>query len=132
PAPLPPLVAPVRGGSPLVLGMPLAAALFELARAPMLRRWRPLFPPESAGIIVLLVGITSGAIGVRMIAGAPPHSGPGAALSPIAVASFALVVMTALNVWTTGVWRIACVLAGTLAGILVSAHIGGDGGPSWP
>lgn len=129
---LPSLVAARIGGLPLVLGMTLAAALFEIALAPTMRRLRPLFPPEIAGVIVLLVGITSGAIGVRMIASAPPHSGPEAALSPIAVASFALVVMTALNVWTTGVWRIACVLAGTLAGILVSAHIGGDGGPSWP
>ncbi|HRO60233.1 MAG TPA: solute carrier family 23 protein, partial [Burkholderiaceae bacterium] len=129
---LPSLVAAEMGGIPLVLGMTLAAALFEIALAPMMRRLRPLFPPEIAGVIVLLVGITSGAIGVRMIAGALPDTASGAALPPIAVALFALAVMTALNVWTTGVWRIGCVLVGTVAGMLVAARVGGNGGLAWP
>src|SRR5690606_4900618 len=69
---VPSLAAAQAGGLSLVLGMTLVAALIQIALAPLMRRLRPVFPPEIAGIVVLLVGITSGAIGVRMIASAAP------------------------------------------------------------
>lgn len=119
---VPSLAAAKIGGLSLVLGMTLVAALIQVALAPLMRRLRPLFPPEIAGIVVLLVGITSGAMGVRMIASAGPL--PGAAIPPIAAALLALAVMTALNVWGRGALHIGCVLVGAAAGMLASVRFG--------
>lgn len=118
----PSIAAAQMGGLSLVVGMTLVAALVQIALAPLMHRLRPVFPPEIAGIVVLLVGITSGAIGVRMIAGAAP-----AATTPVGsilAALVALAVMVALNVWGRGSLRIACVLLGTAAGLLASLHLG--------
>ncbi len=118
----PSIAAAQMGGLSLVLGMTLVAALVEIALAPLMHRLRPVFPPEIAGIVVLLVGITTGAVGVRMITSAEP--GTTAPLGPIGAALVALAVMVALNVWARGSLRIACVLIGTAVGLLVSLHFG--------
>ncbi len=119
---VPSLAAAKIGGLQLALGMMLVAGLIEMGLAPLMRRLRPVFPPEIAGIVVMLVGITSGAIGVRMMASA--EAAHGAAISPMAVALLALAIMTALNVWGKGALRIGCVLVGSAAGVLASVRIG--------
>lgn len=118
----PSIAAAQMGGLSLVLGMTLVAALVETALAPLMHRLRPVFPPEIAGVVVLLVGITTGAIGVRMIAGGAP--GAATPMGPIVAALVALAVMVALNVWARGTLRIACVLVGTAGGLLASLHLG--------
>lgn len=119
---VPSLAAAKVGGLPLALGMTLAAGLIEIGLAPLMRRLRPVFPPEIAGIVVMLVGIASGAIGVRMMAS--PETAGDTGISPIAVALVALAIMTALNVWGKGALRIGCVLVGSAAGVLASVRIG--------
>ena len=116
----PSIAAAQMGGLSLVLGMTLVAALVEIALAPLMHRLRPVFPPEIAGVVVLLVGITTGAIGVRMITSAPP--GAAATLGPIVASLVALATMVALNVWARGTLRIACVLVGTAVGLLASSR----------
>ncbi len=123
---VPSLAAAKIGGLPLALGMTLTAGLIEIGLAPLMRRLRPVFPPEIAGIVVMLVGIASGAIGVRMMA--TPEAVAGTGISPIAVALVALAIMTALNVWGKGALRIGCVLVGSAVGVLASVRIGTGAG----
>src|SRR5262245_18320568 len=54
---VPSLLAAKYGGLPAVFGITIAAGLLEVALARVLRRLRPLFPPESVGLGVLLVGV---------------------------------------------------------------------------
>lgn len=120
---VPSLLAAKEGGLPLVLGMTLAAGLFEIALARALRPLRPLFPPEVAGVVVLLIGITTGMVGLRELFGSgavqPPPSA-GALWTALAT----LAVMVALNVWGSSALRMTCVLVGFCAGYAAALATG--------
>ena len=54
---------------PLVFGMTIFAGVVECALARIMPFLRPIFPPEVAGLIILLIGLTNGTIGVRNLLG---------------------------------------------------------------
>ena len=117
----PSIAAAQVGGLPLVLGMTLLAGLVEMALAPLMRRARSLFPPEVAGLIGLLVGITSGAVGLKLVLGASVGDDASAgAAAPLWVAGISLAAMIALNVWGRGLLALGCVLVGGALGLAVS------------
>jgi NCS2 family nucleobase:cation symporter-2 len=120
---LPSLLAAREGGLALVFGMTAAAGLFEVVLARGLRHLRPWFPPEIAGLVILMIGITTGAVGARTLLGI----GAAAPLDPAhaAVAVVTLATMIALNVWTRGALRLFCVLLGMSAGYAATALFGG-------
>lgn len=122
------LEAAQRGGLPLLMGMLVFAGLIILALAPVMRRLRPMFPTEVSGLIVLLVGISSGLAGVRM-ALTEPFQAPHAVLTdPMAastlVATVTLLAIVALNIWGRRSLSLACVLLGCLLGTLLAAALG--------
>ena len=118
----PSLTAARTGGLGLVLGMTLFAGLIETALSRLLRRLRPYFPPEIAGFVVLVVGVTLGMLGVRNLFGI---GGPAPATGPdLAVAGVSLALMVALNVWGRGVVRVCSVLIGMVAGYVGAAFSG--------
>ena len=110
------------GGLPLVFGMSVFAGCIEAALSQSLRHLRPLFPPEIAGLVVVLLGITIGAIGIRYIVGA--GSPQPAGIRDLAVAAISLGTMVALNVWTGGFLRMFCALLGTGAGYAAAVVTG--------
>jgi xanthine permease XanP len=119
---VPSLLAAREGGLPLVFGMTIAAGLFEVLLARALQRLRPLFPPEIAGLVVLLIGIATGMIGLRTIfGGASP--GSTAPASEVVLALGTLAIMVALNVWGGRVLRMACVLVGMMSGYVIAAAL---------
>jgi xanthine permease XanP len=122
---VPSLLAVRQGGLPLVFGMTVFAGLIEVVLSRALRFLRPLFPPEIAGLVILLIGVTTGAVGVRTLIGAgdPEPPGPVHAI----VAAVTLGTMVALNVWTRGGWRLFCVLIGMAAGYALAALLGAVG-----
>lgn len=115
----PSIAAAKTGGLPLVFGMLLVAGLVEIALAPLMRRLRPLFPPELAGVVVLMIGITSGAVGVRLIAA--DASMPASLAVTIAAVTLATIVIC--NVWTRGLPQVCCVLIGGAAGVGVACML---------
>ena len=121
---VPSLVAAKHGGLPAVFGMTIAAGLFEVALAPALRRLRALFPPEIAGLVVLLVGIATGVVGLRTALGPGEDTG-GPALTDVALALVTLAIMVGLNVWGRGGLRLFCVLIGMAIGYAVAWGLGG-------
>lgn len=116
----PSLLAAKAGGLPLVCGMTVFAGLIEILLGRAQRLLRPLLPPELAGLVVMLVGMTSGAIGMRLLLASA--GGGDSAAGEIGLAFFTLAVMIVLSVWSRGILRMFCALVGALAGYLIALH----------
>jgi len=120
---LPSLLAAKQGGLPLVFGMTIVAGLFEASLARGLRRVRPLFPPEIAGLVVLLIGISTGLLGLRTILGADSLDAPAHGVN-VGLALVTLGIMAVLNVWGSARLRMVCVLVGMAVGYAIAAVSG--------
>ena len=116
---VPSLLAVKTGGLPLVFGMTVFAACVEAALSRLQHHLRPFFPPEIAGFVVAMLGVTIAAIGVRYVLGvaSPQPTGP----RELAVAMVSLGTMVALNVWTGGFLRLFCALLGMIVGYVAAA-----------
>ena len=122
----PSLAAVKAGGMSLVFGMTIFAGVVECALARIMPFLRPIFPPEVAGLIILLIGLTNGTIGVRNLLGIGAAQPFTAVDLAIGLASFALMIV--LNVWTKGVSRVFCGLIGIALGYVAAAALGRVGG----
>lgn len=120
---VPSMLAARRGGLPLVLGMTMFAGLLEMGLSRVLRHLRPLLPPEIAGLVVMLIGLTTATVGVRALVGEGLPVGSG--LSHGVAAALTLATMIAFSVWTRGALRLFCVLIGMAAGYAVTMALGG-------
>jgi len=126
---VPSMLAVRHGGLPLVFGMTLFAGLLESAFSQVMRKLRPLFPPEIAGLVVALIGMATGMVGIRTTMGIDAH-GP-LTSSEVMVAAATIGTAVFLNVWTRGNLRLACVLIGIVVGYVVNALLGGFGTSEW-
>jgi NCS2 family nucleobase:cation symporter-2 len=115
---VPSLYAARHGGLPAVFGMTVAAGLFEAALARVLRRMRSLFPPEIAGLVVLLAGISTGIVGMRTALGPDVQQVP--PTGDLLIGLGTLVLMIVLNIWGRGGLHRYCVLIGMAAGYAAS------------
>jgi NCS2 family nucleobase:cation symporter-2 len=118
---VPSLIAARYGGLALVFGMTIAAGLFELVLSRAMRRLRPIFPPEIVGLVILLVGIATGMVALRIGFGEGKSE-----VQPLelAIGLGTLLLMSALNVWGGKYLRIFCVLIGMAVGYVVSVLLG--------
>jgi xanthine permease XanP len=118
----PSLAAVKLGGLPLLFGMTIFAGVIECLLSPILRRIRPLIPPELSGLVIFFVGMTVAAVGFRYVAGV----GASAPLerNDMIVAALTLGVTAGLNVWAKGNARLFCALIGMAVGYLTSLATG--------
>jgi NCS2 family nucleobase:cation symporter-2 len=118
----PSLFAVQTGGLPLVFGMTLLAGILQLAMAPVLQRARALLPPEIAGLVIAVVGLSIAVLGARYSLGVTTES----ELQPtqLTIAAVSLITMVVLNVWTQGYARMFCVLVGIAVGYVATAALG--------
>jgi NCS2 family nucleobase:cation symporter-2 len=128
---VPSLIAVRHGGLGAVVVMTMITGVLEIGLARMLRRLRPVFTAEIAGLVVLLVGMASGSVGLRTALGAMGQSAPGMK-TDLGLALFTLAIMVALNVWGRGAMRIFCMLIGMTAGYVAAWAFGRLGGPEGP
>jgi xanthine permease XanP len=118
----PSLSAAQIGGLPLVFGMTAIAGILQATIAPVLRRVRFLLPPEIAGLVIAVVGLSIAVLGVRYgLAGA---ANTGSTPEYLAIFAVSLTTMVILNVWTKGYLRMFCLLLGMAVGYAVSAALG--------
>ena len=118
----PSLSAAQIGGLPLVFGMTAIAGILQATIAPMLRRVRFLLPPEIAGLVIAVVGLSIAVLGVRYgLAGA---ANTGMTPEYLAIFAVSLTTMVILNVWTKGYLRMFCLLLGMAVGYAVCAALG--------
>ncbi len=118
----PSLLAAQIGGLPMVAGMTLLAGLATMVMARLLNRVRALMPPEIAGAVVLIVGLSVSITGVRTLLRTPAGGAPEPVDIAIGLATLALAV--GLSVWGRGVLRWACVLIAMVAGTVLAAGLG--------
>jgi xanthine permease XanP len=118
----PSLLAVNAGGLPLVFGMTMFGGAVEAGLSRVLRHLRPYLPPEIAGFVVLLVGVTVGGLGVRYVLGVAPAAPAGA--RELAVSSVTLGLMVGLNIWGRGAPRLFCALLGFVGGYVTAALLG--------
>ncbi len=118
----PSLFALQQGGFALVLGMTAVAGLMQVAIAPLLRRLRPLLPPEIAGLVIAIIGLSLAVLGVRYALGVSD----GRTIQPThaAVAGITLTTMVVLNIWASGFLKLICVLIGIAVGFAASMVFG--------
>jgi NCS2 family nucleobase:cation symporter-2 len=116
------LLALQAGGLPLMFGMTIFAGAIEIAVSRVLRPLRPFLPPEIAGFVVAMIGVTVGLLGFRHVFGIGLAEQPGAASYIVAAATLAI--MVGLNVWTTGPPKIFCALIGMVSGYLLAMAAG--------
>lgn len=118
----PSMYALQQGGFAVVLGMTIIAGLMQLAIAPLLHRLRPVLPPEIAGLVIAIIGLSLAVLGMRYALGFSNSR----SIQPLdcIVAGVALVTMVGLNIWATGFLRLLCVLFGIAAGVVTSLALG--------
>lgn len=116
------LLAAKTGGMALVSGMTVFAGLLNAGLSRLLRHLRPFFPPEVAGFVVVMLGVTTGSLGLRYLLGiGTSHPGDP---RDLLVAFVCLGIMVALNVWSKGSLRLFCALIGMAAGYVVASLLG--------
>jgi xanthine permease XanP len=118
----PSFAAAKLGGLPLLFGMTIFAGAIEAALSPLLRRIRPLFPPELSGLVIFFVGTTVGSLGFRYLLGIGSSHAVGQ--REIVVAVITLGVTIGLNVWGKGQPRLFCALIGMIVGYVAAVVSG--------
>jgi xanthine permease XanP len=119
---VPSLSAAQIGGLPLVFCMTAIAGILQVAIAPVLRRVRFLLPPEIAGLVIAVVGLSIAVLGVRY--GLSGAANTGMTSEYLAIFAVSLTTMVILNVWTKGYLRMFCLLLGMAVGYGASAALG--------
>jgi len=118
----PSLLAAKSGGLPLVWGMTIFAGFVEIALSRVWSRLRPFIPPESAGLVVFLIGVIIGLAALRVLL---EDNATGILQSSDAiVAGCALAVMAGLNIWNKGRLKLFCILIGMAVGYVIAALVG--------
>ncbi len=118
----PSLTAAHMGGLALAFGMTAIAGVLQTAIAPVLRRVRFLLPPEIAGLVIAVVGLSIAVLGVRYGLGGGANTGMTSKY--LAILAISLTTMVILNIWTKGYLRMFCLLLGMSVGYAASAALG--------
>ena len=118
-----PSVEAVRlGGLALMSGMTIFAGVVQMGFSQSLNRLRKYLPPELAGVVVFLVGVSNGVVGLRYLLQPDAAALPG--MPHWIVAAVTLGVMVGANVWSKGVLGLSCALFGMVAGYLAAIALG--------
>jgi xanthine permease XanP len=118
----PSLLAAQMGGMPLVWGMTIFGGLAEIVLSQLWSRLRTFIPSETAGLVVLLIGVIIGLAAPRALLGDNPAGAITAANA--LVAGVTLGVMVGLNIWNKGRLRLFCILIGMVAGYVLAGLVG--------
>ena len=109
------ILAGKAGGLPLIFGLTTVSGILEGFFSRIVKRLRPLLPPEVTGLIVAMVGIELIALGCTRFLG---YVAPGTPLDPrvLAVAVLTLAAMVAPTLLATGKLRLYPVILGLVVG----------------
>jgi len=120
----PSLYALQHSGLAAAFGMTMVAGVVQLCIAPILPRLRALLPPEIAGIVVAVTGLSLAVLGMRYGLGLGTTGSIQAKY--VAITLFTLAIMIGLNVWTRGYPKMFCSLIGAAIGIIACKLAGID------
>ena len=118
----PSLLAVKLGGLPLVWGMTIFSGFVEIGLSRVWSRLRAFIPPETAGMVVFLVGVIIGLAALRVLLN--QSSGNMVAGRDAWVAGASIATMIGLNIWNKGRLRLFCILIGMVVGYVLSGFTG--------
>ncbi len=116
------LASTSSGGMPLAYGMVFVTGLTQLFLSTLIVRLRSIFTVEIAGLAVMLTGVATGQIGLKVLFGF--QMGRGATNMELIVAAFTLAVMVFCNIWLKSRLRLFATLWGLLAGTILAGSLG--------
>lgn len=105
------------GGFPLMRGMVIFAGVIEMMLAPVVKYLRNLFPPVVVGIVVANVGISIIPLIFANFCGSP-YLNDIMLWQDVATAIITLLLITSLNIWGKGNFKLFCLLIGITIGWL--------------
>lgn len=115
---VPVLAVASEHGLGAVAGLTIVAGLTQVVLSRLLRHLRGFIPADVIGVAVVMIGISWGILGLKLMCGvsAGQESAPLEWLSAVA----ALAVMVWLSVWGGKTWRPVAVLVGLVAGCIAA------------
>ncbi|RTZ44577.1 xanthine/uracil permease [Candidimonas sp. SYP-B2681] len=116
------LASSSSGGMPVAYGMVCITGLTQLALSTCIVRLRSIFTVEIAGLAVMLTGVATGQVGLKLLF--ELKGGVGATNLELMVAAFTLFVMVFCNIWLKSRVRLFASLLGLLAGSALAAALG--------
>jgi NCS2 family nucleobase:cation symporter-2 len=102
--------------------MTMFAGVVEIVLSRVWSRLRAFIPPETAGMVVFLIGLIIGLAALKVMLG-EGHDGEVSGEDAL-IAGASLATMIALNIWNKGTLRLFCILIGMAAGYVVSGLTG--------
>lgn len=120
----PSLYALHHGGLAAAFGMTMAAGIVQLCIAPILPRLRALLPPEIAGIVVAVTGLSLAVLGTRYGLGLGTTGSMRA--DYVGITLLTLAIMIGLNTWTRGYPKMFSSLIGAAIGMIACKLVGID------
>ena len=115
------VTALVQGGPGLLATLVAISALFQFALSERLSLLRRIVTPTVAGTVIMLIAVTVMPIIFGMLDDVPEGTSPVAAPASAAVT---FIVIAALALRATGVWRLWMPLIGLVAGCVVASFFG--------
>ncbi len=106
-----------------IFGAEIVGGLVAIAMGFLIKKIRKLFPPLVTGTVVFTIGLSLYPVAINYMAGGVGSAGYGHWQNWV-IALFTLTVVTALNHFGKGIWKLASILIGIIAGYLVSIPFG--------
>lgn len=110
-------------GVATILGAQIVGGLVAVVMGLLVKKIRVFFPPLITGTVVFTIGLSLYPTAINYMAGGAGSSDYGSWQNWL-VAFFTLVVVTILNHFGKGIWKLASILIGIIAGYLVSIPFG--------
>jgi NCS2 family nucleobase:cation symporter-2 len=118
------LAAARQGGMPLVVGMTMFAGLVEIVLSRVIGRLRSFFPAEISGLCVVLVGLSLGVLGMKLLLGVTEGATATEPPAEVLLGGGALAVMAAVHVWGGSYLRRYSPIIGIVSAYLVGLAAG--------
>ena len=112
-----------QGGIPAILGAQIVGGVCAILVGLTIKKIRKFFPPLIAGTVVFTIGLSLYPTAINYMAGGTGSATYGS-WQNWAIAFFTLIVVTALNHFGKGIWKLASILIGIIVGYLVSIPFG--------
>ena len=110
-------------GVATILGAQLVGGLVAVVMGLLVRKIRVFFPPLITGTVVFTIGLSLYPTAINYMAGGSGSADYGSWQNWL-VAIFTLVVVTALNHYGKGIWKLSSILIGVVAGYALAACFG--------
>lgn len=110
-------------GVAAIFGAQIVGGIVALIMGLLVKKIRVFFPPLITGTVVFTIGLSLYPTAINYMAGGVGSENYGAWQNWL-VAFFTLAVVTALNHFGKGIWKLASILIGIIAGYIVSIPFG--------